>query len=122
MPGFGLLAALPPPPRFMRPAKKEARASFWALPSGEEPVLGVSGSGVWWVWRSCFERLIRLNLFFVWNWRGRGSASINQIYLQPLKHVVCVDLDASHVELDGADVLVDSPFVTNCSFFSGLRL
>jgi hypothetical protein len=46
-PGFGLLAALPPP-LFMSPAKKEARASFWVdLPSGVETWPGVVGSGVW---------------------------------------------------------------------------
>ena len=45
-PGFGLFAALPPP-RFIRPAKKDARASFWDLPSGLATCPGVVGSGVW---------------------------------------------------------------------------
>lgn len=46
-PGLGLLAALLPL-LFMSPAKKEARASFWVLPSaddGRPP--GPVGSGVW---------------------------------------------------------------------------
>jgi hypothetical protein len=42
---LGLPAALLPP-LFIRPAKKEASASFCDFPSGEV-TLGVLGSGVW---------------------------------------------------------------------------
>lgn len=45
VPGLGLLVALPPP-RFMRPAKKDASASLLDFPSGEDTP-GVVGSGVW---------------------------------------------------------------------------
>lgn len=44
-PGLGLLAALPPP-LFISPAKKEASASFWVLPSTDAMPLGDVGSGV----------------------------------------------------------------------------
>jgi hypothetical protein len=46
-PGLGLPAALPPPPRLMSPAKKDASASFWVFPSGDVMPPGDVGSGVW---------------------------------------------------------------------------